>query len=102
MRYILLIAFLVLSVSFAVFIEWKIRKGAINRSDTYSYKSILRGGIWGILVSVILAFIIYMLSNSLEVSITLFVFFLLYVIGSCVYGFVLEYQVKRRGGKNLD
>lgn len=102
MRYILLIAFLVLSISFAVFIEYKIRKGAIERSDTYSYRSILRGGIRGFVISVILSLIIYILSNSLEVSITLFVFFLVYVIGSCVYGFVLEYQVKRRGGKRID
>lgn len=89
----------VLSISYAIFVEYKIRTGKIQRINTYSYKSIIKLGLRGIYIISILIIIIYFYSKSIEITITLGVLFLFCLAGGCLYGFLLEYQTKRRGGK---
>lgn len=96
MKHIITITFLLLSIVFAIIVELKIRKGKINRADTYSYAQVLRMGVRSSFFAIIISLIVYLFSNSLEVTITLGIFFLSCIVAGCLYGLFLEYQVKRR------
>ena len=105
MRTVLDIGIIVLlfgSILYALITEWRISDGKIVENNTYSFKSVFRRTIIAILVVALIAFSIYLLTNSIETATTLGIYFLASVICGCVLYLLLEYQTKRRGGRKTD
>jgi len=102
MKFLIVATLSIISIGFAIIVEYKIRKGKLKRVDTYSYRSVKRMGIRGICITIILSIIIYLISNSLEITLSLGIFFLFCVAGGSLYGFFLEYQTKRRRAKRIE
>ena len=102
MKYAILITLLFASIAFAIIVESKIRAGKIKRADTYSYKGVIIMGIRSIFIAIIISLLVYLFSNSIEVTISLCIFFLACIISGCLYGLFFGYQIKRRGGRKVD
>ena len=98
--FILIISFL--SIVFVVIVELSIRNGKLQRVNTYSYKSVIKTAIRLLYIALAISLLVYFFSKSLEVTISIGVLLLFGVIGGCVYGFLWEYQTKRRGGRKQD
>ena len=102
MKLIILIPIICILILFAIIVESRIRKGKIKLVDTYSYKPVIKRSLLHLLIVIIISLIIYMISKSLEVAISLGVFLLICVIGGGLFGLLLENQTKRRGGRKAD
>ena len=98
---ILIIVFLVISICFVVIVEVLIKKGKLNRLDTYSYKAVFKRGIIHLSVAIIISLLIYLFSKSFELTISIAVLLALGIIGGLLYGLLWEYQAKRRGGRKV-
>jgi hypothetical protein len=99
---ILIIVFVIISMGFVVTVELMIRKGKLKRVATYSYKAVVKRTIVSFYLVVIISLLVYVFSKSLEVTISLGILLLFGAIGGCLYGFLWEYQTKRRGGRRVD
>ena len=99
---IIIILFLTLSIAFVVTVELMIRRGKLSRVDTYSYKAVVRRTILSLCLVLIISLLIYVFSHSMEVTIALGILLLLGAIGGSLYGFLWEYQTKKRGGRRVD
>ena len=99
---IIIIIFVVLSIAFVVTVELMIRRGKLSRVETYSYKAVVRRTIVSLYLVLIISLLTYVFSNSMEVTVALSVFLLFGAIGGALYGFLWEYQTKRRGGRRVD
>ena len=97
-----IIIFLFLSIVFAVIVELSIKKGKLKRIDTYSYKTVIKTTMRLFYVAIVISLVVYLFSKSVEVTISIGVLLLFGVIGGCLYGFLWEYQTKRRGGRKVD
>ena len=97
-----IIIFLFLSIVFAVIVELSIKKGKLKRVDTYSYKTVIKITMRLFYVAIVISLVVYLFSKSIEVTISIGVLLLFGVIGGCLYGFLWEYQTKRRGGRKVD
>lgn len=97
-----IIIFLFLSIVFAVIVELSIKKGKLKRVDTYSYKTVIKITMRLFYVAIVISLVVYLFSKSVEVTISIGVLLLFGVIGGCLYGFLWEYQTKRRGGGKVD
>ena len=86
-------------ICFIIYVQVQINKGKLKRADTYSYADVFSGFVKSVFVILILTLLIYVLTNSLEVTITLGIFFLTCAIAGHVFAFFLEYQIKSRGGQ---
>jgi len=102
MKYIISIGLLVISIGFAILVERRIRAGKIRRTDTYSYKPVIKRSLLHAYIGIIILLLVYFFSKSLELTMTLGIFFLLCIVGGCLFGLLLELQTKRRGGKKVD
>jgi hypothetical protein len=102
MKSLIVLTLLLISIAYAIIVNYKIRKGRIKRADTYSYKAVINMGSRSAFVAIVVSLIIYLVSDSFEATITLGIFFIVCIAAGCLYGCLLEYQVKRRGGKRLD
>jgi len=102
MKNLLIIIFLIIGVVFVIIINLKIKKGKLNLVDTYSYKAVFKRSILHFFVVLIISLLIYLFSNSIEVTISVGVFLLFCVVGGCIYGLLWESQTKRRGGHKVD
>jgi hypothetical protein len=99
---IFIIVLLFFSIVFAVIVELSIKEGKLRRIDTYSYKTVIKITIRLFYTAIIITFVVYFFSKSIEVTISLGALLLFGVIGGCLYGFLWEYQTKRRGGRRRD
>jgi hypothetical protein len=99
---VLLIIFVLIVIGFSVTVEVLIRKGKLRRVDTYSYSAVLKRGILHLIIAIAISLLVYLFSKSLDVTISIGVLLLFGVIGGCLYGFLWEYQTKRRGGRKVD
>ena len=97
-----IIIFLFLSIVFAVIVELSIKKGKLKRVDTYSYKTVIKTTMRLFYVAIVISLVVYLFSKSVEVTISIGVLLLFGVVGGCLYGFLWEYQTKRRGGRKGD
>ena len=97
-----IIIFLFFSIVFAVIVELSIKKGKLKRVDTYSYKTVIKTTMRLFYVAIVISLVVYLFSKSVEVTISIGVLLLFGVIGGCLYGFLWEYQTKRRGGRKVD
>jgi len=97
-----IIIFLFFSIVFAVIVELSIKKGKLKRIDTYSYKTVIKTTMRLFYVAIVISLVVYLFSKSVEVTISIGVLLLFGVIGGCLYGFLWEYQTKRRGGRKVD
>ena len=97
-----IIIFLFLSIVFAVIVELSIKKGKLKRVDTYSYKTVIKTTMRLFYVAIVISLVVYLFSKSVEVTISIGVLLLFGVVGGCLYGFLWEYQTKRRGGRKVD
>jgi len=99
---IILITIAIISLVYVAFVELNIKRGRIERVDTYSYRAVIKGSIKYLCMGIIFSILVYLFSKSLDVTISLGVFFLFCIIGGCLFGLFLEYQTKRRGGRKVD
>ena len=99
---IITVIFLIVAISFVATVEIMISKDKLKRVSTYSYKAVVRRTLFLFCIAVLISLIVYVLSGSIEVTITLGVLLFFGVIGGCIYGFLWEYQTKRRGGRKED
>lgn len=97
-----IIIFLFLSIVFAVIVELSIKNGKLKRVDTYSYKTVIKTTMRLFYVAIVISLVVYLFSKSVGVTISIGVLLLFGVIGGCLYGFLWEYQTKRRGGRKVD
>jgi len=97
-----IIIFLFLSIVFAVIVELSIKKGKLKRVDIYSYKTVIKTTMRLFYVAIAILLVVYLFSKSVEVTISIGVLLFFGVIGGCLYGFLWEYQTKRRGGRKVD
>ena len=102
MTNLFIIIFLFLSIVFAVIVELSIKKGKLKRVDSYSYKTVIKTTMRLFYVAIVISLVVYLFSKSVEVTISIGVLLLFGVIGGCLYGFLWEYQTKRRGGRKVD
>lgn len=99
---LIIISFLALSIVFAITIELMIRRGKLSRVNIYSYKGVVRRTIISFCLVLIISLLIYIYSHSMEVTLALGLLLLFGAIGGALYGFLWEYQTKRRGGRKVD
>ena len=99
MRNIFIIIFVFISIGFAVTVELMIRRGRLRRVNTYSYSGVVKRGILHLCIAMTISLLVYLLSRSFEVTISIGLLLLFGVVGGCLYGFLWEYQTKRRGGR---
>ena len=92
------ISILILAITFLITIEYLIRKGKLKRADTYSYKSVIESSIRYLLIAFIICFLIYLYSKSLEVSLTLGIVSLFFILAGCLRALLTEHHIKGRGG----
>lgn len=102
MKNLLIIIFLIIGVVFVVIINLKIKKGKLNLVDTYSYKAVFKRSILHFFIVLIISLLTYLLSNSMEVTISIGVFLSFCVVGGCIYGLLWESHTKSRGGRKVD
>ena len=99
-----LIAFIIILIGivFIIIINLMIKKGRLKQVETYSYKAVIKRSILFLFVVIIISLIIYFLSRSIEVTISLGVLLLMGVVASFIYGLLWENQTKGRGGRKVD
>ena len=102
MKNLIIIIILIIGVGFVIIVKFNIKKGKLNLVDTYSYKAVFKRSILHFFVVLIISLLIYLFSNSVEVTISIGVFLLFFVVGGCIYGFLWETQTKRRDGRKVD
>jgi Na+/H+ antiporter NhaD/arsenite permease-like protein len=79
------------------------RQYPLDYSDkTYSYKKIFRGTIIGIGIVLLATFLIYILSKSFEVAISLGAYFLCFVLCYFVWGLFYQRCDRNRGARKED
>lgn len=102
MKDIFLVSIIIILVLYIISTELRIKRGKIKPVDTYSYKPVIRRTLLHVCIAAIICLLIYLFSKSAEVTISLSVFFLLCIVGGLLFGLLLEYQTKRRGGRKLE
>jgi hypothetical protein len=93
------ISILILAIAFVLSIEYLIRKGRLKRANTYSYRSVLVEGVRTMFIAFIICFLLYFYSKSFEVSLTLGIVSIFFIIAGCIRGLITEHQIKRKGGR---
>jgi len=96
------IAFLIFLICFYA---WRdvIRRYPPDFSDsTYSYKRVFKGTLTGLIIVPIATLLVYILSKSLEVTISLGAFFLCFVLCYFVWGIHWQRWEKNRGATKED
>ena len=86
MKFVISITLLIISVVFAILVERRIRAGKIKRAETYSFKPVIKRSLLHAYIAIIILFIVYLHSKSIEITMTLSVFFLLCIAGGCFFG----------------
>jgi len=102
MKNVFLILFIVAVISFVIFVEVMINKGKLVRVDKYSYKPVFKRSMIHLSAAIAISLSIYLISKSIEASVTIGILLFFGVVGGFFYGLLWEYQTKRRGGKRVD
>jgi len=98
MSVILKITILLLAIAFLFTIEFLIRRGKLKRADTYSFKSVIGEGVRALLIAFIICFLVYIYSKSFEVSLSLGIVSLVFILAGCLRSLLTEQHIKSRGG----
>jgi hypothetical protein len=99
---IIIILFLTFLIACVFTVELILKRDKLSWVGTYSYKGVVRRTIISLCLVLIISLLIYAFSHSMEVTIALGLLLLFGPIGGALYGFLLEYQKKRRGGRRVD
>ena len=83
-------------------VEILIRRGKLRRVNTYSYNGAVRRSVLHLIIAIGISLLIYLLSESLEIAMTLGLLLLFGVLGGLLYGLLWEHQTKRRGGRKFE
>jgi hypothetical protein len=102
MKDLIALIIILIGIVFIIIINLKIKKGQLKLVETYSSKAVFKRSILFLFVVVIISLIIYLLSRSIEVTISLGAFLLMGVVASFIYGLLWENQTKGRGGRKVD
>jgi len=70
--------------------------------QSYSYKRVLRGGLIGLLLSLLSSLLIYIFSKSHELALTIGVIFVSFTVVYVVWGFYFQRWQKARGAGKED
>jgi uncharacterized membrane protein YbhN (UPF0104 family) len=87
------------------FIELLIRimKGEkIEWRATYSYKQVIKVCLNSVIITSLISIYIYHVTESLEVSISLFVIFIVFIISGTIRSLLTEQHIKGSGGRRDD
>ena len=98
--YIIFIALLCLGS--AIYMNHIERKGSVKLRNWYSFKNVRRGIIPFLAGIVIILFIVYHNTKSLETTIAIGLFLFSIIAAGFCQSLFSEYQMKKRGYKNLD
>ena len=102
MRTIFLIILAVVVSVFTIVVQWRIKTGKIIPRSTYSYKPFVRTSLIMLCFLIAVVLLVYLRTNSVEAAFTIAIYVSTVIVGGLVFGLLLEYQVKRRGGKKVD
>lgn len=102
MKNLLIIIFLIIGLVFVFIINLKVKKGKLNLVNTYSYKAVFKRSIIHFFIVLIVSLLIYLFSNSMEVTISIGVFLSLCVVAGCIQCLLWENHTKNRGGRKMD
>ena len=91
------ILILVIAIAFLITVEYLIRKGKVKRADTYSYKDAIQVGLRTTLIVFVICILIFIYSNSLETSITLFIISIFFILAGVLRALLTESHIKGRG-----
>jgi hypothetical protein len=101
MKHIFIILFLFFAIGFVLVIERLIRRGKLERVNTYSFRGVIKRTFLFLGIALFISVLIYIVSKSIEITITIGSLLIMGVVGSCIYGLLWEYQTKRRGGRKV-
>ena len=87
---------------FVIEVHSRIRTGKLIPRSTYSYQPFLRMSLIMLCFVIVIVLLIYFRTKSLEATLTIAVYVASIILGGLVFGLLLEYQVKRRGGRKVD
>jgi hypothetical protein len=102
MQYSIIIITLLIVIPFVIITHRRIRKGKIKLPDSYSYKRQIKISIIGLLITIAISLFAYFLSKSFEVAFSIGALLLCGVVSGCLFGLLVEYQTKRRGGRKVE
>lgn len=69
---------------------------------TYSYKKVFKGTLMGLIIVSVAILLVYILSKSLEVTISLGAYFLCFVLCYFIWGLHIQRWEKNRGARKED
>jgi hypothetical protein len=99
---IVAILILLVLLTAVVVIEFRIRKGKRTLVRTYSYRHIFRFGLITVFIGVFIALATYYFTGSFDAFITITVMTIVFALVGGLKIFLLEYNIKCRGGKKAD
>jgi hypothetical protein len=98
----MIIVFILVAIGFVITVEILMRRGKLRRVTTYSYSAAIRRSLLHLVIAVGISLLIYLLSESLEITMTLGLLLLFSVLGGLLYGLLWEHQTKRGGGRKVE
>jgi len=102
MKYIIVSSLFLIATGFIIIVQYRIKRGKIKLVDTYSYHRVIKRTALHLLIAFFVLMLVLLFSKSLELTMTLATYILVCIVGGFLFGLVLEYQTKRRGGKRID
>jgi hypothetical protein len=95
-RNIILLIIFLFCVGFVVTGELLIRKGIIKRADTPDYRGVIRGTTYVLIVDLAIILVTYLLSSSMEVTISIAAILIAFTLASFILRILHELQNSRR------
>jgi len=95
-EYLIITALAILLICVILIISSQIKQGKIKLTSTHSYSSVIKTSGFFIIISLIICVALYMVSKSLEATISLFVFLVAIIIAACLRSLFIEYHIKKR------
>lgn len=93
------LSIIIISIALTIIIQIKLKKGELKPAKIYSYKSVINVYFMSLCVILITCLIIYSFTTSLKLTISTGVILLCLVGVGALRALLIEYQIKRRGGR---
>jgi O-antigen/teichoic acid export membrane protein len=102
MQYIIVITTFFIVIFVAMITIKRLKSGKTELSNTYSFRRQIRISLICLSIIITASLLIYIVSGSFQVAIGIGALLLCAVVSGCLFGLLLEYQAKRRGGRKVD
>ena len=90
------LSIIVIAAGYAVYVELCLRKGTLHLTEEYSYKKVFLTATVFLMGALVVSSVVYIMSDSIDVTATLLVFFVACIFIGLAKGLLFEYQIKRR------